>query len=410
MSAFLDDAADLGPGASGVPVYDAQQNGASSWSPGHLADVFSSADQSAQLNSLLTSGTIAAQEAAHNRNAAIQAATGVQPENPYGRPPLTGTEGDDPNASPLDKRALQLLQQNDPSYHQYEVPPLSMHAAVNGFREQAYQEQLQGLARQYPDQASVIQADTLPSGPALARQTAGQAQQVYGQGGVVPWLASTAGSLAAIRRDPVQVAALALGGVEEAGAKVLGVVGDNLFGRMMAKGVAQGLTNAGVQAAEEPMMQDWKSKTGQATGVMPALGDVGMASLFGLAGGALHEGVATAFRAATGGSRAAAAKLAAAIPADVAPELHAAVQADTFDRAAEAPPPGINPGPALQAVRDAVRAGEGEPYAPLAEPAPIAAPGVTDEAASALVRAKPDDPFGAVLALSLGINWLVASL
>ncbi|MBV1707414.1 MAG: hypothetical protein KGQ37_09435 [Hyphomicrobiales bacterium] len=406
MSAFLDDAADLGPGASGVPVEAVAQSGMSTWA--HLGQVFSSAEQAAETNSLTNSSTLAAQEAYHQRNAAIQAATGVQLGNPAGRAPLTGMEDDPDNATPadpIDQRALQLYAAQTPGYHMYQRPSLHDRIAIDGLRRQAWQEAAQRLARQYPDQAGVIQADQLPDGAAVGRAQSAQAEAVYGQGGILPWLASTAGGIWAGRRDPVQVGSMAWGGFEGLGAKIIGSLGDNLFGRMVARGVTGAVSNVAMTGAMEPMEQDWKRATGQPTGVSAWLKDAGSAAEFGFAGGALDADVAHVLYPlkpmlveAMSGSRRAAAKLTAALPA-AAPDTNSTLDADAHDNSPEPLPQGVNPAAAQQSWRDAVAHGEGEALAPLAEPAPVTAPGVTDAKAAAVMAAHASDPYAGVMAL-----------
>lgn len=405
MSDYLLGQPDLSPGLSGVPVEDAQNGGqlsvaqAMAQKPGadeavdwdalkHLGDVFTTARKSDEVNSGILAQGIATQEAAEQRNAQIQAATGVQLDNPYRRAPITGTEIDDPNASAIDKTALQSYAAAHPEYHPGEIPPAGDQAELDGYRVDAWRGLLGGLAKDHPDQASTIGATTPiePEAAALANGRAAAASQAYGEGGAASWLASFGGGAAAMRRDPVQMAGLFAGPVE-GGADLLG---SSLFGRIVAKGFGQALTNAGLQAVEEPTTQAWRASLGQESGFIPALKDIGFAGLFGFLPGAAHEAVAGLFKAAIGGSREAAAELAQKIPASVAPELHAAIASDAADRAAPAPPATVKPADAAQVYREAVRFGEDPANNPLPEPAPAIRPGVDDTAAVKAIAADRD--------------------
>lgn len=400
---------DLPPIGAGVPVEDALAGAAPSVAQAlaqkpvdeegvdwdalkHLGQVFTTARKSDEVNSGILANGIAAQEAAEQRNAQIQAATGVQLDNPYRRAPITGTELDDPSASPIDKMALQSYAAAHPEYHPGEIPPGGDQAELDGYRANAWRGQLAGLATEHPDQASIIGADQPiePDANALANSRAAAASQTYGAGGAAAWLASFAGGAAAMRRDPIQMAGLFAGPVEGAALKVTDLLGSGLFGRMMAKGVGQGLTNAALQTAEEPTTQAWRASLGQESGIVPALKDIGFAGLFGFVPGAAHEGAASLIKAAIGGSRQAAAELAQKIPASVAPELHAAIASDAADRAAPEPPATVKPADAVQVYREAVRFGEDPTNNPLPEPAPAIRPGVDDKAAIKALAADRD--------------------
>jgi hypothetical protein len=411
VSDFLLGQPDLSPGLSGVSPEDAaaggEPSGVARWlglggpdPAAHLAKVFDAARLSDEVNSGASARLIANQEAAEDRNARIQAATGVQLENPFHRPPLTGTEIDDPYAAPLDRDALKAYAAAHADYTPGQIPPAAAQDEIDALRVQSWRSSLAALQRDNPDKAAIIGADRPIEGDAvaLANRRAAEASAAYGQGGLAPFLASLAGGLVAARRDPVQVAGLFAGPVEGAGLKVADLLGNGILGRIVGKGVGQALTNAGLEVAEQPSTQSWRAQTGQQTGILPAMQDVGYAALFGFVPGAGHAALGELWRAATAGSREAAAALADKLPKGAAPELEAALASDAADRAAPEPPAGVKAAAAAQSYRDAVRAGE-DPSEPLPEPAPVAPEGVTDGAAARALAETNGDPFEAVEAL-----------
>jgi hypothetical protein len=139
---------------------------------------------------------------------------------------------------------------------------------------------------------------------------------------------------------------------------------------------------------------------------------VGLAALFGLpfgaAGALLHgrTGVASPKLAgdAIGGDLEAAAKLAEAIPKEVAPELHAAVESEVLDRLAVADRPAdVPPEAGAQAARESIRFGEDPDSAPLPSFEPMAN---SDFRAAIDQRARALDPetFGEVDRLDEAIS------
>jgi hypothetical protein len=95
--------------------------------------------------------------------------------------------------------------------------------------------------------------------------------------------AAFAGGLLAQRRDPLFLGSLFAGPASATGRTALA--------RMASSALNQGLFNAGLSAMEQPAVQAWREKTGQESGVWPAIEDVGLAFAMGAIPGAAFQGV-----------------------------------------------------------------------------------------------------------------------
>jgi hypothetical protein len=121
-------------------------------------------------------------------------------------------------------------------------------------------------------------------------------------------------------------------------------------GPILARMIGDGFLNAGISALNQPGVQQWRAERGQESGVIPAIQDVGMSFLYGAAiggvvGGAhaiLSHGATPAqvelVSRAMNGDMDAARKVAAVIPKEQAPDLHAFLDADRADDLATAGP------------------------------------------------------------------------
>ena len=139
-------------------------------------------------------------------------------------------------------------------------------------------------------------------------------------------------------RDPVQAGAMVVGAPELTAIKTL-----RYGGPILARMIGDGFLNAGISAASQPAVQQWRAERGQENGVVPAMQDVGMNFLFGAAiGGAVGGAHAILFHGATpaqvelvnramSGDMDAAKEVAAIIPKEHAPDLHAFLEADHAD-------------------------------------------------------------------------------
>lgn len=106
--------------------------------------------------------------------------------------------------------------------------------------------------------------------------------------GASAWLAAFIGGGAGALRDPVQVATLAAGGGPGAARTV--------FGRIMMTAATEAAVNAGVEAALQPIVQNYRAKAGIESGLGPAVRNVAFAGVFagllGAGGRGLYEALA----------------------------------------------------------------------------------------------------------------------
>lgn len=332
------------------------------------------------------SEAMAARDATQAQLDRIRAATGVTVNNPFLAPPLTGTEMDDPNAAPEDRATLAAYAADHPDYRPGQLLDAQAQIDAAPYRANAFSQRLQDLARQFPDQAGVIN----PVGPGYFGPEAGAvlARASLANEGALPgaglggFLASMAGGMSGMMRDPIQQAAMFVGGGEIGAVSRVGAIAETAL--------RQGALAAGAQALSEPGVQAWRDQIGVDHGFTPAAEDVGWAALLGaIPGGALgafHHlaprvdpaTLRDAITAAQAGDPAAAETIGKVAPADAMPAVHAAIDAARLDREALPPvPPGARPGDLDALYGDALARAE-DPSAPLPEPATLARKGITD--------------------------------
>jgi hypothetical protein len=271
-------------------------------------------------------------EAYERRNRAIFEATGVQLKNPrrdFGTAEL--------------QEGARLLDSGGDAF-----APISR-------AEQEWTAEVQRLARERPEFASVINAGRPITEDAFA--IARGAEQSFEQAAGDPSLGGArrvgnllGGGIAGMLRDPLQVATLFVGGGISGPART---VAGKILQTMFSEAIVNGGVEAGVQAAS----QDWRRSAGVENGLQPALQQVGLAALFGGGFGGLLQGGAEVFRllgkappqealarAAAGNPQAGDMEaIASALEIELAPEMariaDLAAEQSALDRAAFGPPP-----------------------------------------------------------------------
>lgn len=197
------------------------------------------------------------EEAYDNRIKAIKDAVGVELENPYR------------------VRGLASREQTE--------------RGETGDAWSFFDKRLKELSEKHPDKADIIGVNKPVRWEATKRaaQSEGRmedAQRNYGG----PWgtgtIADFAGSMIGMAQDPINAATLFIGPAARVGqgAKAIAIMG-----------AKQAAANAGVEAALQPLVQDWRAKAGLSYGVSQAALDVGMAGAFGFG---MDAGIRTAYR------------------------------------------------------------------------------------------------------------------
>jgi hypothetical protein len=198
-------------------------------------------------------------EAAEHRIRTVQERTGIQLENPFRGGyameaqerlgvPLTG-------ASPIDLNRIPAAQRD------------------------IFNEKMDEVARNFPDNAAALNFGQSLEDQAAAIAKSAAYDGEHADGG---FIAAVAGGLWGSRRDPLFLGSLFVGPGTSVAKTALGKIG---WGA-----IKQGLFNAGLQAAAQPAVQEWRREIGEKNGVVPALENVGMAFVFGAIPGAAIEG------------------------------------------------------------------------------------------------------------------------
>lgn len=192
-----------------------------------------------------------------------------------------------------------------------------------------WQREVEEASRRLPD---TTVADRLNRGlegdmQRLARDAEGNLARLTGsRPGVGGFVAEMGGAMVGALRDPLTFASLAFGGGPGAARTIAG--------RILAATAREAGINAGLSAAAQPVVQDWRRQAGLPSGAAQALQNVLFAGaaggVFGAAGQALAEGAAKLLPRAIEGDTAAAAELLApareALPAATRGALDAAEQ------------------------------------------------------------------------------------
>ncbi|KIZ47397.1 MULTISPECIES: hypothetical protein [Rhodopseudomonas] len=255
-----------------------------------LAKAAAAAERQTRLVDTINARENALAEAADHRIRTVREQTGLVLENPF-----SGGYLIDANRRVDDARARGETIDN-------------RSAAVQEQQRAIFTEKIDEAAQNFPDKAPALSFGQSLEDQARAISAGAAYDGEHAPGGVGPFLASIAGGLWGSRRDPLFVGSLFIGPGLSAARSALGAIGMGAL--------KQGLFNAGLQAAAQPAVQDWRRAIGEKSGVVPALENVGLAFLFGAIPGAAIEGA----RVLTGAHKAAIGRLAdgTANPGDAA--------------------------------------------------------------------------------------------
>jgi hypothetical protein len=224
-------------------------------------------------------------------------------------------------------------------------------------RRREFEDRVRRIADSRPDVADAIAETRIIAAPEMlarnaAMETEARSQGTSTAGGL---LAGLQGGMTASFRDPLQVAALGLGGGVSSARTVAGRIAQTVM--------REAAYNAGAVAVAQPTVQDWRARSGFEAGLSPALDNIGMAALLGgIVGGGisgLTEGV-RALRRISPADQAAVLKTldGTATPGEARQALDAAgatrtpeteralatlERVDEIDRALVRPPEGVSP-------------------------------------------------------------------
>ncbi len=215
---------------------------------------------------------VVASQAAHERAYderinAVKQATGVALENPYRRDLPQREELEELNQIYASGEKTNLLE----------------------FRHRKFARDIEKLAINHPDKTDSIGASAPIADDAykIAREAGMRFEELAasrdGPGGVI---ASFAGGVSGALRDPFQLSALALG----AGPATARTIG----GRIVQTALSEAAINAGIEAAMQPVVQDWREQVGLPHGWSEAARNVlfagGLGGVFGAGGRGIAEG------------------------------------------------------------------------------------------------------------------------
>lgn len=230
-----------------------------------LANIRAAYDQARLINSH-TGRVQSLADAASRRIDIVREATGIQLENPF----LQGYHMEA-------RRRLQERRERG-EIEAYGLPE------VLAEQRNIFNENVNLAAERFPDKAAALnfyqpledQAKAIAgNAEAAADQAAARVNDPVARFG-----GQLFGGMGAMIHDPIQVVGLAAG----AGP----ATGSSMAIRMLQTTLREGLINAGLQALEEPAVQQWRAEIGLQSGLEPALENIGMAALIGsvIGGGA----------------------------------------------------------------------------------------------------------------------------
>jgi len=149
-----------------------------------------------------------------------------------------------------------------------------------------FQDELKKVQEKYPHLADVIKADIDPTTDVEWRQkeAAEAAASAYERGGWLAPIASLGGAVNASFYDPINVLTMPIGPMSAARTGAIGIV---------EMGVKNGLANAGVELAVQPVVRQWKKDGGIDHTLSDMALNVGAAFIFGAG---LDMGVRGAYR------------------------------------------------------------------------------------------------------------------
>jgi hypothetical protein len=232
-----------------------------------LANIRAAYDQARLINSH-TGRVQSLADAASRRIDIVREATGIQLENPF----LQGYHMEA-------RRRLQERRERG------EIQAFGL-PEVLAEQRNIFNENVNLAAERFPDKAAALnfyqpledQAKAIAgNAEAAADQAAARVNDPVARFG-----GQLFGGVGAMVHDPIQVVGLAAG----AGP----ATGSSMAIRMLQTTLREALINAGLQALEEPAVQQWRAEIGLQSGLEPALENIGMAALIG---GVIGGGAAT---------------------------------------------------------------------------------------------------------------------
>jgi hypothetical protein len=241
-------------------------------------------------------------------------------------------------------------------------------AFLDPFRLQAFERRLAELVESDPKVADAVAVARIDFSPLLiARRAEMDLQAAYGDAGsaIAAAGAAIAGGVVPSFRDPINAAGLFFGAGPSAARTTAG--------RIFSVGAREALINAGITAAQQPFVQDFRSEAGLESGLDEAIKNIALAFGVGGALGGGVQGVRELVGRAVRGEvppaelRSALERAGVELEPDERTALQAAERVDIDDAAALAgKPKDIPPAEAGEVLRQAVRFAED----PVNEPPP----------------------------------------
>jgi len=232
-----------------------------------LSDVFSAAARNQMVagTTNIVAETAAREEAYDRRIEAVRQATGVTLENP------------ERGGYSIDAR--RAIRQEVLAGG---MAPIDEKGGIPAYQKRIFDQKVAELQQKHPelqlgDVGEEAKNVAIQSGQDLSRAMTNRDINPLLQYG-----AEFAGSMWGSRRDPLFLGSLFAGPIS--------AVGKAAIARIASSALNQGLFNAGVMSLGYASTQQWRTKIGQETGLLPSMQDVGLAFLMGAIPGAGIEG------------------------------------------------------------------------------------------------------------------------
>lgn len=267
--------------------------------------------------------------------------------------------------------------------------------ALDPYRMQAFEQRLAQLVESDPKIADAVAVAKIDFSPIMVtRRAEMDLQATFGDAGsaIGAMGAAIGGGVAPSFRDPINAAGLFLGAGPSAAKTVAG--------RIASVALREGLVNAGITAAQQPFVQDYRREAGLEAGLGEAIQNIALAlGVGGVLGGGVQGvrdivGRATRGELAPADLRQAIDRAGLELPADERAALQVAERADADDALAmRDAPTGIPREEAVEVLRQAVRYAEDPVNEPLPD-LPIALPMIRADRAAVVderLPAKPGD-------------------
>lgn len=188
--------------------------------------------------------------------------------------------------NPLRKAAQRQASAEAGDAFRFSATPRHKRAPLPDYRAeevQGFNDWLSAMEGRHPEAVGAIRANIPVDRDAEAITRAADerlGRAMASRGGVMKWLTTLGGGMAGAMTDPVQVATMFAGG-GAGGARTVAT-------RIISTALREAAVNAGIEAAMQPAVQDWRGRAGLPSGMDEALQNIGFA---GLAGGVLGGGM-----------------------------------------------------------------------------------------------------------------------